>query len=70
MIFQLVNQLQNCTHGKFNHIIDDLNVNCDLGIYVDVTDEQGNTTSEFQSQYTSAVVLKTNLVNYSDPIPA
>ena len=65
-IYKLTSKLQKCTHGKFNHIIDSANVNCDLGVYADVTDEQGKTTSEFQPQYTSAVVKKTRLVNYSD----
>jgi len=65
MIYELKKQLENCTHGKFNHIIDGEHVNCDLGIYEDVTNEDG-VTSEFVPKYTSAVVRKDNLVDYSE----
>ena len=61
-IYKLTSKLQKCTHGKFNHIIDSANVNCDLGVYV--TDADGK--QQFEARYTSAVVKKTRLVNYSD----
>ena len=61
-IYKLTSKLQKCTHGKFNHIIDSTNVNCDLGVYV--TDANGK--QQFEAQYTSAVVKKTRLVDYSD----
>jgi len=62
MIYELKTQLENCTHGKFNHIIDAEHVNCDLGVYEN--DENG--VSKFVAKYTSAVVRKDNLVNYNE----
>jgi len=61
MIYELINELENCTHGKFNHVIDELHVNLDLGIYEDI---KGEIT--FIPKYTSAVVPKSNIKDYED----
>ena len=60
-MFELNETMYDCTHAKFNHIIDNDNVNCDLGIMIEVEGEQ-----QFEAQYTSAVVAKSNLKDYSE----
>lgn len=61
MIYELIEELENCTHAKVNFVIDETFVNADLGVYVEVEGEQ-----QFEAQYTSAVVAKTNLLDYEE----
>lgn len=58
-IFELNEQLENCTHAKVNFAIDDEYLNCDLGIYEEINNE-----IIFVAKYTSAVIHKSSLINY------
>lgn len=58
-IFELTEQLENCTHAKVNFVIDAEHVNADLGCYETVNEEV-----VFVEKYTSAVVHKSNLIGY------
>lgn len=58
-IYQLTEQIENCTHAKVNFVIDTEHANCDLGCYEEVNGEV-----VFVPKYTSAVVHKSNLIGY------
>lgn len=57
MIYELIEPMEGYSLAKFNHVIDELNVNCDLGEYENEV---------FVGKYTSAVVPKVNLLDYED----
>ena len=63
-IFELTEPKENCTHIN---VLSDADVEAkvigDLGIMVEVEGE-----ATFQPQYTSAVVLKSDIVDYEEPV--
>lgn len=58
-VYDLVNALEGFTKCKVNFVIDNEHVNADLGELEEINNEV-----QFVSGYTSAVVEKTNIVNY------
>jgi hypothetical protein len=61
-VYQLTQQLENCTHAKVNFEIFEIDytyVNADLGVY-----EEVNGVQQFVFKYTSAVIHISNLIGY------
>jgi hypothetical protein len=61
-VYKLTETLEGCEYAKVNFVIDEEYVNADLG-YVDVNE---NDEEVFVPEYTSAVVKKTQLINYTE----
>lgn len=59
-VYELTDQIENCTHAKLNFVINTTHVNADLGIYKLIHDA----IVAFTPQYTSAVIEKTKLISY------